>query len=586
MLCTLLSRLTVLLAALLLLPAAAAQDDVFYPFAISASGDQSAVAVALGDDGSAFVAGDFLGSPDFDPGDGETILESAGAFDVFLARYDANGALVWASGIGGSSLEVVGGAATDDDGVVIVGEFTGSFDADPGDGETLLTSLGLSDFFVAKYDAADGALRWAFSIGGTSVDIATDVVATDEGGAVVVGQFNSAADFDPSDGGVVPLISAGGSDAFVAEYDADGAFVRAFNLGGSGEDVASAVAATGAIIAVAGTFSGTVNFDPAGTAEATAPGEALNTFTASYESGSEGTPYAFRWVTPLASEDNNNPGAVAFDGDGNLLVTGRLTGDAALGASALTAQSDFDVFVGKLDPSGASPWAFNIGGFSQGFGIAAAPDGDVVVTGSFFNATDFDPGEGETVLSGVDGAEVFVARYLADGSFRWAFALAAEGQNQGNAVAVDADGSATVVGRFSASKGLDFDPSPDNAITIFSRGGSDAFIAKYDADGAVWEPMLPSNEGALASAGARLSAPYPNPVRSAAQLALGLEEAQHVRVEVFDALGRRVALLHDGSLPVGEHALTLDAAALPSGLYVVRATGDAFALSTRTTVVQ
>jgi hypothetical protein len=42
-------------------------------------------------------------------------------------------------------------------------------------------------------------------------------------------------------------------------------------------------------------------------------------------------------------------------------------------------------------------------------------------------------------------------------------------------------------------------------------------------------------------------------------------------VEVFDALGRRVAILHDGPLAAGAHTLELDAASLPPGHYIVRA---------------
>ena len=55
---------------------------------------------------------------------------------------------------------------------------------------------------------------------------------------------------------------------------------------------------------------------------------------------------------------------------------------------------------------------------------------------------------------------------------------------------------------------------------------------------------------------------------------LAVREAQTVRVEAFDALGRRVATLADGPVAAGTTlALALDGAALPAGLYVVRATG-------------
>ncbi|MDX1547144.1 MAG: hypothetical protein R3247_09160, partial [Rhodothermales bacterium] len=61
---------------------------------------------------------------------------------------------------------------------------------------------------------------------------------------------------------------------------------------------------------------------------------------------------------------------------------------------------------------------------------------------------------------------------------------------------------------------------------------------------------------------------------------LSVARTQHVRVEVYDVAGRRVALLHDGPLPAHEaHAFTFDAGRLPSGLYLYRAVGETFTAS-------
>ena len=91
----------------------------------------------------------------------------------------------------------------------------------------------------------------------------------------------------------------------------------------------------------------------------------------------------------------------------------------------------------------------------------------------------------------------------------------------------------------------------------------------------------------------RLGAPahlaaYPNPARAAATVALTVREAQPaVTVAVFDVLGRRVATLHDGPVtPQAPLRLTLDAAALASGAYLVRATGPRFTTTTRLTLVR
>jgi choice-of-anchor B domain-containing protein len=79
---------------------------------------------------------------------------------------------------------------------------------------------------------------------------------------------------------------------------------------------------------------------------------------------------------------------------------------------------------------------------------------------------------------------------------------------------------------------------------------------------------------------------YPNPFAGRATIALTLPTHQHVRVEVFDALGRRVALLYDGLADASSAAtLTFDAGSLPAGVYFVRATGEDVSLTRRLTHV-
>lgn len=82
-----------------------------------------------------------------------------------------------------------------------------------------------------------------------------------------------------------------------------------------------------------------------------------------------------------------------------------------------------------------------------------------------------------------------------------------------------------------------------------------------------------------------LSAPRPNPFTTSTTFALRVPTPGPARVEVFDLLGRRVATLHDGPLAGGaEHRFTFAARGLPSGLYVVRATGAGFSQARRVTL--
>lgn len=67
---------------------------------------------------------------------------------------------------------------------------------------------------------------------------------------------------------------------------------------------------------------------------------------------------------------------------------------------------------------------------------------------------------------------------------------------------------------------------------------------------------------------------YPNPSRGSVNVRYALPSALNVRVEVYDVLGRRVALLHEGEQVAGEHTATWEAGAASSGLYLLRVSAE------------
>jgi hypothetical protein len=66
-----------------------------------------------------------------------------------------------------------------------------------------------------------------------------------------------------------------------------------------------------------------------------------------------------------------------------------------------------------------------------------------------------------------------------------------------------------------------------------------------------------------------LAAPVPNPFTDAVTVRYGVPARMPVRLAAYDVLGREVAVLVEGEVEAGEHAATLDAAMLPSGLYLL-----------------
>ena len=67
---------------------------------------------------------------------------------------------------------------------------------------------------------------------------------------------------------------------------------------------------------------------------------------------------------------------------------------------------------------------------------------------------------------------------------------------------------------------------------------------------------------------------YPNPYRGETQLAFEMTEADVVKLEAYDAQGKLVGMVHEGTLGTGPQALRFSAAALgaPAGVYLLRLT--------------
>ncbi len=79
---------------------------------------------------------------------------------------------------------------------------------------------------------------------------------------------------------------------------------------------------------------------------------------------------------------------------------------------------------------------------------------------------------------------------------------------------------------------------------------------------------------------------HPNPTAGAATVTLDVQTAGPVHAEVFDARGRRVALLADRTFLPGHHRLRFDGRGLSAGVYTVRAVADGYSVSRRVTLVR
>ena len=379
---------------------------------------------------------------------------------------------------------------------------------------------------VAKY-TPDGTLAWAKPLVTAAGD--EGAMAFAEGERLTVdaeGRVYASGEvsFGPVDFGGIVLDSGEDfdPDLYLVQYDANGTAQWAFTLAGEGARFVNSemrVSPDGGILWT-GYFRGTVDFDPG-------DGDAMRT-ALTYPTGT------------------------SFD----------------------------DAFTAYYDESGGYNWVRQISGvYNQevlSYYADATAEGRTFLIGQATPAEQIEPPDGPLVGNG-DAVETLLIEYsLAEGALQNLYVTEDPPPN-GDRSRVDIwgmeiapSGKLYLVGLVTTLSNqipFDFDfGGGETTLPIDERG---LFLARYDA---TLRPVADEDGPATAAAFA-LSQPYPNPARQA-RVTLALDATQTVRIALFDVLGRRVRTLHDGPLAAGEHAVEVDGAGLPSGVYFVRATGE------------
>lgn len=360
------------------------------------SGVDEAGDVAVAPDGTVAVVGSFSGSGDFDPSPtADTTLTAVKYADAFVARFDADGGLIWARSAGGRAYDTARGVAIAADGTIYA---AGQFRHRAMFGTNLDMPMeviggGWIDGFVWSLDA-DGSMQHAVRQGGSDVDLAEDVAVTPDGDVVVTGAFRSvsaAFGTDDSDRPVsLEAHAAGGpSDGFYARYSADLVIREARPLVSTNQVRGRSIATDASGVYVHGEFSGVFN------------GKTASSNTSLFVLEVDG---------PMIHIDGSRgqvPGSLAVGGGGDVYVSGAFGGGLKDSGGSISFSDDphfdlvsgggFDGFVAKLrfDGSTATPvWTRRFGGASNCYATGVAvntADGSVYTAGRYAGRADFNP---------------------------------------------------------------------------------------------------------------------------------------------------------------------------------------------------
>lgn len=410
--------------------------------------NEGATVLTVDQNGNIYVGGSFVKSVTLQGGTNahQTLTDAGGAginYESFIAKYDANGNLLWAKGGNSNSPQnannlEVGQNAIDQ---IIVGSdgdlyVTGLASGNRFFGETFAGG-GQSDIILAKISSANGAIVWKQIIGGTDDDGGLDLEIDGAGNLYLFGNFTS------------PTI----------------------------------------------TFPNGTTFNNSKTEK---DDRSVNSFIAKFDD--DGTNL---WVKNLDNDETLGGTQVTVNQAGEIFLTGYFYGIATFDTIVLTEstgdgedeEANFAGYLAKMNSNGNFIWAKSFGGLGEAIALDAT--GRVYVAGTFWDSGVFGAGEpNEESLASFGGEDIFIARFETNGNLEWAKPIAASGIN-GQIIIGDptdpdnkTDNNYNPLGiAYNAARGTIFMSGDfENAValdcqTLVVNGiGTHAYIAELSAD--------------------------------------------------------------------------------------------------------
>jgi hypothetical protein len=214
--------------------------------------------------GEIIIAGSFNYTVDFDPGPETFNLNATSLTDSFILKLDSDGNFVWArqfSGTPGLSRRYAYSIKTDNTGRIYVsGTFQSTTDFDPGPGIFNLQPQGPNNVFICVLDD-DGNFVWAKGLVTSSINESGNIseVHLDAFGSVyITANYSGTIGFlDNNEAQNIPVDH--GSGFYICKLTQSGGFQWLYSTPSL---FRSSVISAANEIAVAGSFNGTVDFDP------------------------------------------------------------------------------------------------------------------------------------------------------------------------------------------------------------------------------------------------------------------------------------------------------------------------------------
>lgn len=349
-----------------------AQGDVAWIKQFGAQGRDFAFDIVDADQrGSSFVTGLFSNTVAFD----QFTLKDVGSGDMFTAKIDSSGKVLWAKQAGGLSLDGGNEIVSDSSGnALVIANSYGTVTIE----DVILNHQGKQDVFIVKYDP-NGKFLWARQIVGLDDERGRGISVDKKDNVLITGEFIGSLSF-----GTDQVESySNRKDIFLAKYDSSGKFLWAKSFGSKGEDYGRGIGADASgNIYFSGVFSGSVKF---GNKTLNSVGGSKDIFLAKTDKNGN-----IVWVRQMGGLGLDEGCEIEVDDAGNSYISGGFADSGTFGSTILKSAGFRDVFVAKYDSQGNLLWVKQAGGKGddEDYAIAVDSAARVTIAGTFTgNAT-------------------------------------------------------------------------------------------------------------------------------------------------------------------------------------------------------
>ena len=289
--------------------------------------------IATDENGNSYVVGGFHGTINFNPlGTAMNYTLPDTLAGLFIAKYNSTGICQWVVMLDAQCTNVFTEAYATCDldangNLYVAGNFRGNnINFNPLGTSTTLTSSGLTDMFIAKYNTSSGVMSWVKKIGGAAQDIVSpgSLRCDNNGNPYFTGRLSGTGtvDFDPS-AGTSNIIN---SSLYLATYDTNGNLRYAVGMNSGIGDGGHRVSFDGNNdVFITGWMNGTATF---GTISRSANSTTADVFIAKYNNNLTNCYWAFNFGG-TGSTANSICAGLSIDQENNAIITGQLYGTNA-----------------------------------------------------------------------------------------------------------------------------------------------------------------------------------------------------------------------------------------------------------------